>query len=178
MFFRLACPEDAAAFPAIERSAAQLFLRQPGLEWLAQGEVMTAQAHQRLIRQHSVWLAEASPGEPIGFLSAEVFADALHLWELSVHADWQRQGVGKGLVRHACMGAAAHGLTALTLSTFRDVPWNAPAYAKLGFQPLSQPGERLQKVLEAEAAHGLPAQQRVAMRLVGQPFARLQGLGV
>jgi hypothetical protein len=30
------------------------------------------------------------------------------------------------------------GLTSLTLTTFRDVPWNAPFYAKLGFEYVAE----------------------------------------
>ncbi|MDR2325521.1 MAG: GNAT family N-acetyltransferase [Acidovorax sp.] len=164
MLLRLARLEDSAALPPIERSAAQLFKNVPGLEWLADGDVMSAQAHERLIAQGSVWVAEAEPGTLVGFASAEVFGDELHLWELSVHADWQQQGVGSGLLRQAYAHAAAQGLAALTLTTFSDLPWNAPAYARLGFEPVQPLSERLHKVLDAELAHGLPAGRRVAMR--------------
>jgi hypothetical protein len=54
----------------------------------------------------------------------------------------------------------------VTLCTFRDVPWNAPFYQRLGFRPLASDeltpalGERMRR--EAEA--GLPLDLRVAMR--------------
>jgi hypothetical protein len=58
------------------------------------------------------------------------------------------------------------GLNALTLTTFRDVPWNAPFYARFGFETLA-PGEldpRLEAILRAEIAHGIPGDRRCAMR--------------
>jgi len=163
MLVRLAHLEDAATLPAIERSASLAFRQAPGLEWLADGEVMAQAAHARLIRQGTVWVATAPEGHPIGFLSAERFTDALHLWELSVHADWQRQGVGTRLLHSAAAHASAQGWLALSLTTFSDLPWNAPAYARQGFLPVQTANPRLQGLLAAEVAHGLPAARRIAM---------------
>lgn len=57
-------------------------------------------------------------------------------------------------------------LTAMTLTTFTDVPWNAPHYARLGFQVVAEnewtAGER--RIREHEAAVGLDAWPRVVMR--------------
>ena len=57
------------------------------------------------------------------------------------------------------------GLPAVTLSTFRDVPWNAPFYRKLGFVelPETEYGAGLQEIRQAEASLGLPMQDRVLM---------------
>lgn len=162
---RLAALQDAAHLPAIEQSAAQLFRTEPGLEWLAAGPGMAPPEHERLILQGSVWVAEVSPGTLAGFLCAEAFGPELHVWEVSVHRAWQRTGLGRRLLRCARDHAAARGLAALTLTTFADLPWNAPAYARLGFHLEADPGPRLQGVLDAEAAHGLPKARRVAMRL-------------
>ena len=56
---------------------------------------------------------------------------------------------------------------AVTLSTFRDVPWNAPYYAKLGFQALADealaPDLRAIRTHEAEA--GLDISRRLCMIL-------------
>lgn len=161
---RPAHPEDADALPDIERSAAQLFTQAPGLQWLADAPVASPPSYQRLIQQGTVWVAAHSDGRLQGFLSAERCGPELHLWELSVHADWQRQGLGRLLLQRAAEQAAAWGLNALTLTTFADLPWNAPAYARQGFVPAQPPGPRLQAVLDAEAAHGLPAARRIAMR--------------
>jgi hypothetical protein len=54
----------------------------------------------------------------------------------------------------------------VTLTTFRDVPWNAPFYARLGFRILEPsawtPG--LMALLALEESRGLPRRLRVAMR--------------
>ena len=81
-------------------------------------------------------------------------------------ADWARRGIGRALVEHAAGRAAAEGLAALTLTTFADVPWNAPYYARLGFRVLAEddltPG--LRAVRAAERERGLDRWPRVAMR--------------
>ena len=63
--------------------------------------------------------------------------------------------------------ARAHGYPALTLLTFRDVPWNGPYYASLGFSPLQD--DALAPELSARRDHeselGLDRDARFAMML-------------
>jgi len=62
--------------------------------------------------------------------------------------------------------AFAAKIPAMTLTTFRDVPWNAPFYRSMGFA-LIGPGEldpRLAGLLAKEASMGMPAERRCAMR--------------
>jgi GNAT superfamily N-acetyltransferase len=165
MLIRLAQLQDAVHLPPIEKSAAKLFRVQAGLSWLADGPVISLTEHERLIFQRTVWVAESSAGDLVGFINAEVFGHDLHVWELSVHEAWQRMGIGKKLILSAYSYACEHGLAALTLTTFTDVPWCAPAYSTLGFQPVLQPGQRLLGTLEEEARQGLPMAQRLAMTL-------------
>ena len=63
--------------------------------------------------------------------------------------------------------ARASGLAAVTLTTFRDVPWNAPFYRRVGFEVVDDPTPGLAAVRAAERAEGLDGfGPRVAMRLV------------
>ena len=165
MSLRFARPEDSVLLPAIERSAAAVFRAAPGLAWIADDAVMSESEHRRLIAQGTSWVAQTSD-HLCGFLCAERFEDALHLRELAVDAGHQRMGIGRSLVQAACGHAWASGLAAVTLTTFRDLAWNAPWYARLGFRDVQAvPGSRLHAVLAAEAGHGLPVERRVAMRL-------------
>lgn len=74
--------------------------------------------------------------------------------------------MGRALLAHAADRAREEGLTALTLTTFAEVPWNAPYYARLGFRTLAEgdltPG--LREIRAAEAGHGLDRWPRVCMR--------------
>jgi len=62
--------------------------------------------------------------------------DALaHLCEIDVHPDWGRRGIGARLLRAAENWARAHRKPGISLTTFIDVPWNGPWYARQGYEP-------------------------------------------
>ncbi len=153
--------------PAIERSAGESFRQIPELAWIADGDDLTVEDYRKLIGQSTCWVALDQQDRPIGFLCAEVVFGELHVWEFAVLQDRQRSGLGRTLMQQAIAEARSRGLAALTLTTFRDVPWNEPFYERLGFKTLVQEevGSRLDKILNSEIANGLPGQKRCAMRL-------------
>jgi hypothetical protein len=53
-----------------------------------------------------------------------------------------------------------------TLTTFRDVPWNMPFYARVGFEmiPRDELGSALLARLENEARRGFDPTRRLVMR--------------
>jgi GNAT superfamily N-acetyltransferase len=165
VLIRLATPEDAPLLPDIERSAGLLFREIPGLEWVAGDHVMTADQHLPAILAQTAWVA-CEEEVPVAFLSAKRTSDALHIHEISVHANAMGKGVGRSLIEAAIAAARASGLSALTLTTFRDVPWNAPYYQRLGFEILapSDLDQRLAAMLAGEVSAGLPGDRRCAMR--------------
>jgi GNAT superfamily N-acetyltransferase len=113
-----------------------------------------------------VWVATEGDA-PIGFASTEPFEDALHLWELAVRIEAQKRGAGRALVMAVIDDARARSLPAVTLTTFRDIAWNAPFYARLGFVevPWAEANPRLADLRAHEAALGLDVDKRCAMRL-------------
>lgn len=113
------------------------------------------------------WLAIADE-IPVGFLLAEALPSSLFIAEISLQKEWQGKGIGRRLICYVAEQARENGYTSLTLTTFRDVPWNGPLYARLGFERLAD--ETLPALLhqkrEEEAAHGLAYESRCAMRLM------------
>lgn len=57
-----------------------------------------------------------------------------HIAELSTHARHQRRGLGAALLQSAISDCRDRGVAGLTLTTYRDVPFNGPFYRKFGFQ--------------------------------------------
>lgn len=110
------------------------------------------------------WLALADD-RPVGFILAEAHPSSLFIVELSVHLDRQGRGLGRQLIARAAAHARSLGLNSLTLTTFRDVPWNAPFYRRLGFEMLTTLTPELRQKREEETAHGLAYGSRCAMRL-------------
>lgn len=82
----------------------------------------------------AVVLVAGAPAK--GFACVDAVDDVAHLWQLSVHPAFGRQGLGRALVEAVCEWATDHGYPAVTLTTFRDVPWNGPFYERLGFREM------------------------------------------
>ena len=157
---------DAALLPEIERSSGEAFRELPDLAWIADDAVMNAEQHEALIAADGVWVA-VSDGRLVGFISAGAATDAWHVWQMAVAHDAQGRGIGRALLDQVIQSARDRGVKAVTLTTFRDVAWNAPFYARSGFRVLraEELNDRLRDVLANEVAHGLPAERRCAMQL-------------
>ncbi|SFP91255.1 Ribosomal protein S18 acetylase RimI [Mesorhizobium sp. NFR06] len=167
IIIRAARFDDAEALPAIEQSAGEAFRAIADLAWLAEGDNVSVERHRQLIAEGACWVAADGQDRPVGFLSAGIEGDTLHIWELDVRLDRQGSGIGRALLERATGDARRRGLAAVTLTTFRAVAWNAPFYRKFGFRVLEDPGidERLASLLGDEAEHGMPLDQRCAMQL-------------
>jgi GNAT superfamily N-acetyltransferase len=96
-----------------------------------------------------------------------MLAEAAHVHELDVHPQHARQGLGRRLIQEVAHWARAQGASALTLTTFADVPWNGPYYTRLGFRILDEAARTpaLRKIRHAEEAAGLPMAHRICMQL-------------
>ena len=158
---------DVEALRQIERSAAQAFRLIEAFSWLAVGEVQSGEVHTALLEAGTNWVAVDDGDHPLGFLSAEISGQELHICEISVDHLHQGFGIGRKLIMHAVDSATARGLDAVTLTTFRTIPWNCPFYERLGFRVLDEDAlsPRLRDVLDLEEAHGLRRDTRCAMRL-------------
>jgi GNAT superfamily N-acetyltransferase len=162
---RLSRPDDAARLPAVERSAGAAFRAIALLAHLADGPDHSIATHRAHIAAGLSWVATDDADSPIGFVIAEHGDDTLHIVELAVRRERQKAGCGRALMEAAIAWARAQKLSAVTLTTFRDVPWNAPFYARMGFEILAGAaiGPHLEAQLRREAARGLAG--RCAMRL-------------
>ncbi|WP_437739599.1 GNAT family N-acetyltransferase [Sorangium sp. So ce1504] len=165
-FIRPAVESDLPHLPEIERSASDAF-RGTDLDVEALANVTPAEGWRGALRAGTLWVMDDGAGEPIAFLGAEAAGEELHIRELDVVLDRQGRGLGRRLLAHVIAWARAARLKAMTLTTFRTVPWNGPFYASMGFRELSpaEASPRLAEILENEARQGLDPTQRCAMRL-------------
>jgi GNAT superfamily N-acetyltransferase len=165
-------PKDLPLLTAIELAAAKLLAGHASESVLAETtshEVLkAAQSHGHL------WVALADD-VPVGFAHVEVLEPSVaHLEEIDVHPEHGRRGIGTRLVMAICEWAETAGYRSVTLTTFRDVPWNMPFYARLGFEviPSEELSPALLSVVQDETRRGLDPTRRVAMR---RPCARRTG---
>ncbi len=160
---RLANPADLARLPAIELSAAQAF-RGTGVPSFILHETTRADLWAPLQAAGTLWVVEGDAGDLIAYLAATREGERLHIRQFDVIQPLQGRGIGRWLLRHVTDWARAEGLSALSLTTFRAIPWNGPFYRSCGFvewtagAPVDVAAE-----LAKEAANGLA--DRCAMRL-------------
>lgn len=106
----------------------------------------------------------------IGFICTERLSEenCLHIHEFAIAQAFQRKGFGENLLKHVIIWAEQQQIARLTLTTFKEVPWNAPFYKKVGFSIVSEENldKRLQALLQGEVQVGLPYETRCAMELL------------
>jgi GNAT superfamily N-acetyltransferase len=155
--------DDLAALPEIERQAGTLFA-QAGWD-TSIFSVIPVERHRAYCLAGRLWIAADAGDQPVGFAVASVIDGHVHLDELDVHPDHGRRGLGRRLIEQVCDWAQASGFEAVTLLTERDLPWNAPFYARVGFVILPDdaltPG--LRDLRAEEVRIGLNTATRVAM---------------
>lgn len=151
--------------PALEMRAGARF-RAVGRDDVADAPPMPLLSLELAHADGGVIVARAPSGLPVGFAVVEPLDDGLHLSELSVEPAWARQALGTRLLEHVVMLARQRGCPAVTLSTFADVPWNAPYYAARGFTPVprAEQSAALRDIATADALRGLDPDARVVMR--------------
>ena len=160
----MARPGDLPRLAAIELAAARLLVGHAPQPVLA--ETTSIETLERALREGHLWVALADH-VPVGFAHVEVFERGVaHLDELDVDPRHGRRGLGRRLVVAVCEWALRTGHESVTLCTFRDVPWNMPFYARLGFEviPRSASSPALDAVVDAETRRGLDPARRVVMR--------------
>ncbi|WP_310741152.1 GNAT family N-acetyltransferase [Microbispora sp. H10670] len=156
---RQAEPADLAALPEIERAADGMFA--PLGIVFPPGTTVVEECDDpaRVI---------VAGRPPVGFALLGVVDGLTHLEQIAVHPGHANQGIGTRLLKAVSATAAAPQTRnrAVTLTTFRDVPWNAPWYARRGFRVIqpSEWGPELSALVEHERALGIEVAPRVVMR--------------
>ncbi|MGR6467885.1 GNAT family N-acetyltransferase [Rhizobium sp. PAMB 3182] len=155
--------EETFVYQDIERQAAQRF-RTIGMSEIADGRPTAASDLAEHIRDGRLFVA--SSGWPVGFILYRQVESSAYIEELDVLQEYAGRGIGSALIGRVAEAAVEAGLSTLLLSTFRDVPWNAPYYERIGFRVLEE--EALSPVMRAirdeHIAKGLDESRRVFMR--------------
>jgi len=166
ILIRPATREDAAAMAAVEVAAAQRF-RGIGMADIADGEPTDAAAVLVRIDDGRAYVAVDPQGMCVGFAFYRLLdAQRLYLEELDVAPSHSGQRIGARLIEQVMARAAREHVEQVVLSTFRDAPWNAPYYARLGFRIIDDAAldDALRAIRVHHVALGLDETQRVFMR--------------
>ncbi|WP_322027862.1 GNAT family N-acetyltransferase [Burkholderia sp. BCC1977] len=163
---RPATREDAAAMAAVEVAAARRF-RDIGMLDIAEGEPTDAADVLARIDDGRAYVATDEAGTCVGFAFYRLLdAQRLYLEELDVAPSHAGQRIGARLIERIMTRAAQDGIAQVVLSTFRDAPWNAPYYARLGFRIIDDASldDALHAIRAHHVARGLDETRRVFMR--------------
>ncbi|WP_328998529.1 GNAT family N-acetyltransferase [Kribbella sp. NBC_00709] len=165
MNIRTAHRDELPGLQDLETAAGVLF-RQIGLTDVAEHPPPALEIFDRCRQAGRLWVSVDDADKPTGFVFVELVDGAVHIEQISVHPEHQGRGIGRQLIEHVDRWAAGQGIPALTLTTFRSVPWNGPYYARLGFSEVAEaeltPG--LVEIRATETALGLDPADRIVMR--------------
>jgi GNAT superfamily N-acetyltransferase len=127
---RPARPDEIETIRALERASAQRFV---GLmDDLAADEPSPAAVLAvRILDGGLVVAVEAETF--VGFAMFRRVEDRAYVEQIDVLPAFAGRRIGAALLDAVAERARAAGLEGLSLSTFREVPWNAPYYRRLGF---------------------------------------------
>jgi GNAT superfamily N-acetyltransferase len=158
-------PHEIKLLPQIENEA-DLRYRRVGLGQVVDMPPASLASLKAGRREGRLWLAVSALNRPVGFALMTFPGDTAWLDQLSVLNRWQGRGHGSALIERVVSTARRLGHRMLYLSTYRDVPWNAPYYARRGFEVMP-PGDwphvfRLQTMKANRQGH--PPWRRTIMR--------------
>ena len=148
---RLARPEDLPLLGPLEDAADALFVDRFGaVDWppATPGEERAAEPGILLV-------AVDDDGTVVGFAHVLDLGGHWHLEQIAVHPAHGRRGVGGDLLRATHVEVAARGGREVTLTTYADVPWNAPFYARHGYVECESLPEHLTETWAGEERFGM-----------------------
>jgi GNAT superfamily N-acetyltransferase len=157
--------DELASLQVLEVASGRAFL-EVGMPEIAGDEGLAAEVLERYRAAGRAWVLDVD-GAIAGFVVVDVLDGVAHVEQISIDPDHARQGLGRILLDHVAEWARARGDARVTLTTFRDVAWNAPYYERCGYRILddAERGPELIAQMDIEAAHGLDPETRVAMAL-------------
>lgn len=168
---RLAKPEDVAQLPSLELRAVRLFegwSNETGMTQAALEDVSEFDELDAARRRRNLWVA-ALPDDAtlVGFAQIDILDGEPHLDEIDVVPEHGNRGIGSRLIAVVLEWARSAGYSKVTLSTFRDVPWNRPFYERRGFRVVETGtlGPEHQQLIELERSRGLRSELRVIMEI-------------
>jgi GNAT superfamily N-acetyltransferase len=156
---------DSPVLQDIELAAGARF-RTVGMADIADADPFTLDELAAYVAGGRSWVAVDGADRAVGYVVVDEVDGQAHVEQVSVVPERQGEGIGAALLDHVAAWAASGGRSALTLTTFTDVPWNRPLYEHLGFRVLADDelGPELRAVRTHEATLGLDPAIRVCMR--------------
>ncbi|GCD88353.1 GCN5 family N-acetyltransferase [Nocardioides sp. LS1] len=151
---RLARPSDLRHLAAVEDSGGPMFAEAFGDDIAPVLLSPAGSGFDRALLAGFIVVADVD-GEVVGFAHVLDVEGHAHLEQISVVPEHGRRGIGSSLVAAVLEEARWQGYDEMSLCTYRDLPWNGPFYAGLGFVEVAEIEPWQWRLHEHEIALGL-----------------------
>lgn len=170
---RLASVDDVPKVAPLEQAAAEMF-RNIGMDAVADDAPIADSVLLQAVEDQRLWVAVE-----YGVLKAYVLGDflpqSLHIDQVTVHPNASRRGLGALMIESVSADPRSKERGLITLTSFANVPWNAPYYERIGFLDIAESDwpEGVAEKVAADQRGGLGTWPRVVMQRVipAQPAA-------
>ncbi|MEO8560130.1 MAG: GNAT family N-acetyltransferase [Rhodospirillales bacterium] len=119
------------------------------------------------LRRGPCWIARQQDGRTIGFLLADRLERDVLIETLAILPEFSGAGLGRALVGAAMAWGKEIGMGGVLVAAYRDLPWDAPFYARLGFSevPHRQWSAEMHRLRREATLLGHDPARRLWMRL-------------
>lgn len=163
---RLASADELYKIAPVEKAAAEAF-REIGMDAVADDAPIAESELLRAVEEQRLWVA-VEYGVLKAYLLGDFLPQSLHIDQVTVHPDASRRGLGALMIESVSADPRSKERGLITLTSFANVPWNAPYYERIGFLdiPESDWPEGVAAKVAEEQESGLASWPRVVMQRV------------
>lgn len=160
---RAATVGDLSSLPEIERQAHSIIYGMAGLGAVADLPPATVER----LRDGPCWVAADRSQRIVGFILASRQENDAVIETLAILPEFGGGGLGRALVGAVLDWARQTALGGALVTAYRDIPWDAPFYARLGFSevPHRQWSHAMHRLRREDTAAGHDPTRRLWMRL-------------
>lgn len=163
---RLASADEIHKVAPLERAAAEVF-RTIGMDAVADDAPITETTLLQAVEEQRLWFA-VEYGVLKAYLLGDFLPQSLHIDQVTVHPDASRRGLGALMIESVSADPRSKERGLLTLTSFANVPWNAPYYERIGFLDIAESDwpEGVAEKVAAEQGTDMAAWPRVVMQRI------------
>lgn len=163
---RLASADEIHKVAPLERAAAEVF-RTIGMDAVADDAPITETTLLQAVEEQRLWFA-VEYGVLKAYLLGDFLPQSLHIDQVTVHPDASRRGLGALMIESVSADPRSKERGLLTLTSFANVPWNAPYYERIGFLDIAESDwpEGVSEKVAAEQGTDMAAWPRVVMQRI------------
>ena len=161
---RLGSADEIYKVAPLEQAAAEAY-RTIGMDAIADDAPIPESVLLEAAEEQRFWVA-VEYGVLKAYLLGDFLPQSLHIDQVTVHPDASRRGLGALMIESVSADPRAKERGLITLTSFANVPWNAPYYERIGFIDIDRKDwpEGVAEKVAAEEEKGLAAWPRVVMQ--------------